>query len=47
MSAVSYFQPSATSCFDIDEKLNIVPQLALSHETSTDGKELRSSCGPA
>src|SRR6202011_5097925 len=26
--------------FDIDEKLNIVPQLALSHETSADGKEL-------
>src|SRR6201991_2155539 len=25
--------------FDIDEKLNIVPQLALSHETSADGKE--------
>src|SRR6201993_4885661 len=25
--------------FDIDEKLNIVPQLALSHETSPDGKE--------
>src|SRR3979490_1951027 len=25
--------------FDIDEKLNIVPQLALSHETSDDGKE--------
>ncbi len=24
--------------FDIDEKLNIVPQLALSHETSDDGK---------
>jgi len=24
--------------FDIDEKLNIVPQLALSHETSADGK---------
>src|SRR5229473_5626453 len=24
--------------FDIDEKLNIVPQLALSHETSGDGK---------
>ena len=23
--------------FDIDEKLNIVPQLALSHETSADG----------
>jgi peptide/nickel transport system substrate-binding protein len=26
--------------FDIDEKLNIVPQLALSHETATDGKEM-------
>src|SRR6476619_6238917 len=24
--------------FDIDEKLNVVPQLALSHETSDDGK---------
>src|SRR5262249_8281507 len=24
--------------FDIDEKLNVVPQLALSHETSPDGK---------
>ena len=24
--------------FDIDAKLNIVPQLALSHETSADGK---------
>src|SRR3982074_765072 len=24
--------------FDIDEKANIVPQLALSHETSEDGK---------
>ena len=24
--------------FDIDEKLNLVPQLALSHETSDDGK---------
>src|SRR6187549_2555297 len=24
--------------FDIDEKLNIVPQLALSHETTEDGK---------
>src|SRR5215210_1478935 len=33
----------ATFCdklFDIDEKLNIVPQLALSHETSADGKEV-------
>src|SRR5450432_3681496 len=26
--------------FDIDEKLNIVPQLALSHETSDDGREV-------
>jgi peptide/nickel transport system substrate-binding protein len=26
--------------FDIDEKLNIVPQLALSHETSADGNEM-------
>jgi peptide/nickel transport system substrate-binding protein len=33
----------ATFCdklFDIDEKLTIVPQLALSHETSADGKEM-------
>src|SRR3954449_1877127 len=33
----------ATFCdklFDIDEKLNILPQLALSHETSADGKEV-------
>src|SRR3954464_10636929 len=32
----------ATFCdklFDIDEKLNVVPQLALSNETSADGKE--------
>jgi peptide/nickel transport system substrate-binding protein len=26
--------------FDMDEKLNIVPQLALSHDTSADGKEV-------
>src|SRR3954463_10343272 len=26
--------------FDIDEKLDIVPQLALSHETSADGKQM-------
>src|SRR5437763_16492635 len=26
--------------FDIDEKLNIVPQLALSHEFSDDGREV-------
>jgi len=33
----------ATFCdklFDIDEKLNVVPQLALSHETSADGKAM-------
>src|SRR6478735_1860157 len=26
--------------FDVDDKLNIVPQLGLSHETSADGKAL-------
>src|SRR3954454_22748695 len=26
--------------FDIDEKLNVVPQLALSYSTSDDGKEV-------
>src|SRR6201746_1193005 len=26
--------------FDIDEKLNIIPQLALSHETSPDGLQV-------
>src|SRR6187200_1147943 len=26
--------------FDIDDKLNVVPQLALGHETSADGKEV-------
>src|SRR4051812_13536413 len=33
--------------FDIDEKLNIVPQLALSHETSADGKEVTIKLRPA
>jgi peptide/nickel transport system substrate-binding protein len=33
--------------FDIDEKLNIVPQLALSHELSEDGKPSPLSSGPA
>jgi len=28
----------------IDEKLNVVPQLALSHQVSADGKASRSSC---
>jgi peptide/nickel transport system substrate-binding protein len=34
------FSAFCDKLFDIDEKLNIVPQLALSHETSTDGKEM-------
>src|SRR6195256_4076076 len=33
--------------FDIDEKLNIVPQLALSHETSADGKEMTIKLRPS
>src|SRR5438552_15887353 len=33
--------------FDIDEKLNIVPQLALSHETSAGGKEVTIQLRPA
>src|SRR4051812_49744651 len=33
--------------FDIDDKLNIVPQLALSHETSADGKEVTIKLRPA
>ncbi|SKA32439.1 peptide/nickel transport system substrate-binding protein [Enhydrobacter aerosaccus] len=32
------FSSICDKLFDIDEKLNIVPQLALSHETSEDGK---------
>src|ERR1700730_12045647 len=34
------FSALCDKLFDIDEKLNIVPQLALSHETSADGKEM-------
>jgi peptide/nickel transport system substrate-binding protein len=34
------FSAVCDKLFDIDEKLNIVPQLALSHETSADGKEM-------
>jgi peptide/nickel transport system substrate-binding protein len=34
------FSSLCDKLFDIDEKLNIVPQLALSHETSADGKEV-------
>jgi peptide/nickel transport system substrate-binding protein len=32
------FSSLCDKLFDIDEKLNVVPQLALSHETSEDGK---------
>jgi peptide/nickel transport system substrate-binding protein len=32
------FSSICDKLFDIDEKLNVVPQLALSHETSPDGK---------
>src|SRR4030088_112409 len=34
------FSTICDKLFDIDEKLNIVPQLALSHETSADGKDM-------
>ena len=34
------FSAFCDKLFDIDEKLNIVPQLALSQEMSTDGKEM-------
>ena len=34
------FSAVCDKLFDIDEKLNIVPQLALSYETSGDGKEV-------
>jgi peptide/nickel transport system substrate-binding protein len=34
------FSAFCDKLFDIDEKLNIVPQLALSHETSAEGKEM-------
>ena len=34
------FASMCDKLFDIDDKLNIVPQLALSHETSEDGKEV-------
>jgi peptide/nickel transport system substrate-binding protein len=34
------FSSICDKLFDIDEKLNVVPQLALSHETSADGKEV-------
>src|SRR3984893_13941123 len=34
------FSALCDKLFDIDEKLNIMPQLALSHETSAAGKEV-------
>ncbi|MGC2776448.1 MAG: ABC transporter substrate-binding protein [Bradyrhizobium sp.] len=34
------FSAFCDKLFDIDEKLNVVPQLALSHETSADGKAM-------
>jgi len=34
------FSAFCDKLFDIDEKLNIVPQLALSYQTSADGKEM-------
>src|SRR6476660_10091713 len=34
------FSAICDKLFDIDDKLNIVPQLALSHATSEDGKEV-------
>ena len=34
------FSAVCDKLFDIDEKLNIVPQLGLSYETSADGKEV-------
>src|ERR1700738_2649742 len=34
------FSALCDKLFDIDEKLNTVPQLALSHETSAGGKEM-------
>jgi peptide/nickel transport system substrate-binding protein len=34
------FMSLCDKLFDIDEKLNVVPQLALSHETAADGKSM-------
>jgi peptide/nickel transport system substrate-binding protein len=40
------FSAVCDKLFDIDEKLNIVPQLALSYETSADGKEMNIKLRP-
>src|SRR5215475_1565374 len=41
------FSAVCDKLFDIDEKLNIVPQLALSQETSADGKEMTIKLRPS
>src|SRR5262245_34098191 len=40
------FSAVCDKLFDIDEKLDIVPQLALSYETSADGKEMTNKLRP-
>src|SRR5262245_9625567 len=40
------FSSLCDKLFDIDEKLNVVPQLALSHETSEDGKAVTTKLRP-
>src|SRR5262249_52233954 len=40
------FSSICDKLFDIDEKLNVVPQLALSHETAADGKSVRIKLRP-
>jgi len=40
------FASTCDKLFDIDETLNIVPQLALSHRTSADGKEVTITLRP-
>src|SRR5689334_24902229 len=41
------FSAVCDKLFDIDDKLNIVPQLALSHQTSADGKEVTIKLRPS
>ncbi len=41
------FSSICDKLFDIDDKLNVVPQLALSHETSADGKAVTIKLRPA
>src|SRR4029079_3310792 len=42
----SVFSSICDKLFDIDDKLNVVPQLALGHETSADGKEVNIKLRP-